>query len=265
VHTPVSGTLELDSLGLAPGKQASLDVFFAERHYFDSHFRLETTIPLGSDPKKPPPAGAGPLLWLFLLVPLPPLGLVGCWYSGLAGRIVTRQVPMTRSLQVGVYDAPTGAGLAKVALGGVAHSTGTPTSGVTYSSNAARPTAAFLAGTPTSAAAVTTTISPSAGYRAAQTTMPVQTHAVPMRFSTPAYTAATQKIGTMTTMAMPMQTYASRTVSPAQIYAPLPSSPVVEPTVSRPSPIARPNTEAADVGEQAGDEWWRRSVYHGHV
>lgn len=46
VHTPLEDTVKLDDLGLARGELASLDVFYAERHTRDSHFRIETTIPL---------------------------------------------------------------------------------------------------------------------------------------------------------------------------------------------------------------------------
>jgi len=57
VHTPQNGTVNLDSLGLARGKLATLDVFYAERHTSESHFRIETTIPLQEErlekPEKP--------------------------------------------------------------------------------------------------------------------------------------------------------------------------------------------------------------------
>jgi len=46
VHTPQEDTVKLDDLGLVRGELASLDVFYAERHTRDSHFRIETTIPL---------------------------------------------------------------------------------------------------------------------------------------------------------------------------------------------------------------------------
>jgi len=57
VHTQQEDTVKLDGLGLAPGELASLDVFYAERHTRDSHFRIETTIPLA---KPTPPTAAPP-------------------------------------------------------------------------------------------------------------------------------------------------------------------------------------------------------------
>ena len=45
-HTEQEDTVKLDGLGLARGELASLDVFYAERHTRESHFRIETTIPL---------------------------------------------------------------------------------------------------------------------------------------------------------------------------------------------------------------------------
>jgi len=58
VHTPQRDTVNLDSLGLAQGEMASLDVSYAERHTWDSHLRIETTIPLlvpTPAPKSTPP------------------------------------------------------------------------------------------------------------------------------------------------------------------------------------------------------------------
>merc|ERR1719410_1207971 len=45
-HTPLWETINLDDLGLAPGKRASFDVFYAERHTKSSTLRIETTIDL---------------------------------------------------------------------------------------------------------------------------------------------------------------------------------------------------------------------------
>merc|ERR1719204_2247355 len=53
VHTAKEDTVKLDDLGLARGELASLDVFYAERRTGESHFRIETTIPLGK-PTLPP-------------------------------------------------------------------------------------------------------------------------------------------------------------------------------------------------------------------
>jgi len=50
MHDPLEKTVELDNLGLTQGSPASLDIFFAERHTSDSHFRIETSIKLDDDP-----------------------------------------------------------------------------------------------------------------------------------------------------------------------------------------------------------------------
>ncbi len=48
VHAAENGKVKLDKraaqLGLTPGKSYPLDLFFAERHTVDSHFRVDTTI-----------------------------------------------------------------------------------------------------------------------------------------------------------------------------------------------------------------------------
>ncbi len=49
VHGPASGSVSLDSLGLAPGSTYTFDFFFAERHTFGSSFRLQTSILLEPD------------------------------------------------------------------------------------------------------------------------------------------------------------------------------------------------------------------------
>lgn len=56
VHTAKEDTVKLDDLGLTRGELASLDVFYAERRTGESHFRIETTIPLA----KPTPPTATP-------------------------------------------------------------------------------------------------------------------------------------------------------------------------------------------------------------
>jgi len=53
VHTAKEDTVKLDDLGLARGELASLDVFYAERRTGESHFRIETTIPLGKPTATP--------------------------------------------------------------------------------------------------------------------------------------------------------------------------------------------------------------------
>lgn len=50
VHIELEKTLVLDDLGLKKGQPASLDVFYAERHTQESHFRIETTIKLWEEP-----------------------------------------------------------------------------------------------------------------------------------------------------------------------------------------------------------------------
>ncbi len=44
VHGAVSGSVDLDDLGLAIGNTYTLDVFHAERHTVESNFRIDTTI-----------------------------------------------------------------------------------------------------------------------------------------------------------------------------------------------------------------------------
>ena len=46
VHTALTGSILLDSLGLTPGNIYDLDMFFAERHTTQSNFRITTNIPL---------------------------------------------------------------------------------------------------------------------------------------------------------------------------------------------------------------------------
>ena len=44
LHPTVEATIELDTLGLAPGETHTLDVFHAERCASGSRFRIDTTI-----------------------------------------------------------------------------------------------------------------------------------------------------------------------------------------------------------------------------
>lgn len=46
VHTALSGTCDLDTLGLVAGQDYSFKLFFAERHTTESNFRVETSIQL---------------------------------------------------------------------------------------------------------------------------------------------------------------------------------------------------------------------------
>lgn len=50
VHNPESGSVSLDSLGLAPGHQYHFDLFFAERHSVGSDFFFTTSIDFGPPP-----------------------------------------------------------------------------------------------------------------------------------------------------------------------------------------------------------------------
>jgi len=48
LHAPETGTIDLDAraeeLGITPGGSYRMDIFHAERHTFDSNFRIETSI-----------------------------------------------------------------------------------------------------------------------------------------------------------------------------------------------------------------------------
>jgi fibro-slime domain-containing protein len=46
VHSSQTGTVNLNTLGLTLGNNYDLAIFFAERHTVDSHFRIDTTLPL---------------------------------------------------------------------------------------------------------------------------------------------------------------------------------------------------------------------------
>ncbi len=46
VHPAVSGSVDLDSLGLIAGQTYDFDLFFAERHTTQSNFRIDTSIAL---------------------------------------------------------------------------------------------------------------------------------------------------------------------------------------------------------------------------
>jgi len=49
IHPSVTGSVNLDTLGLAIGETYTLDLFFAERHTVASNFRIDTTLALTSD------------------------------------------------------------------------------------------------------------------------------------------------------------------------------------------------------------------------
>lgn len=50
IHVPETGSVDLDTLGLKTGSQYSLDLFFAERHQSGSHFRIDTSLVLSTEP-----------------------------------------------------------------------------------------------------------------------------------------------------------------------------------------------------------------------
>jgi len=200
VHTPLEGTVALDSLGLARGELASLDVFFAERHKFDSHFRMETTIPLIVEPTRHPveefeppeetPPGETLSVvpnkenrWSLLLLPLLAVPLGVCFYFRcLPCARVTRDVPA----KIVVEDPSVGE--AEVAA----------------------------------VAPVTTRIASPPKIGVAQTATPMQTGAAPMTTHislTPVYTTTSLGMGTT-------QTYAAQTVAPAPAPASSPSPPM---------------------------------------
>ena len=49
LHIAVDGEVNLDDLGLEPNKTYTMDIFHAERHTFDSNFRITTSIRPTSD------------------------------------------------------------------------------------------------------------------------------------------------------------------------------------------------------------------------
>lgn len=73
VHSAASGSVDLDTLGLAMGNTYSFDLFFAERHRTASNFNIDTSIVLQQDQDNeiPEPATLGMLA----------TGLFGVGYS----------------------------------------------------------------------------------------------------------------------------------------------------------------------------------------
>ncbi len=55
VHGPVSGSVNVDSLGLTIGNTYDFDLFFAERHTAGSNFRIDTSLALVSSDPIPEP------------------------------------------------------------------------------------------------------------------------------------------------------------------------------------------------------------------
>lgn len=60
VHAAISGSVDLDTLGLTLGETYDFDLFFAERHTTASNFRIDTSIALEPTPM-PEPASLGML------------------------------------------------------------------------------------------------------------------------------------------------------------------------------------------------------------
>jgi len=46
IHGAMEGSVELDDLDLTPGEDYTLDIFFAERHVWESNFKIQTSIQL---------------------------------------------------------------------------------------------------------------------------------------------------------------------------------------------------------------------------
>jgi len=67
VHKALTGTVDLNTLGLTDGNSYEFDFFFAERNTFESHFHIDTTIAdLGSGEEPPPPPTGVPLPAAFI-------------------------------------------------------------------------------------------------------------------------------------------------------------------------------------------------------
>jgi len=53
IHPSQTSTVNLNTLGLVAGNNYNMNVFFAERHVTESHFRIDTNIPLTSTVPEP--------------------------------------------------------------------------------------------------------------------------------------------------------------------------------------------------------------------
>ncbi len=53
VHTMLTGSVDLDTLGLTVGNDYDFDFFFAERHTTESHFRIDTSININNEVPEP--------------------------------------------------------------------------------------------------------------------------------------------------------------------------------------------------------------------
>jgi fibro-slime domain-containing protein len=74
VHSAMSASVNLDTLGLTPGADYDLDLFFAERHTSASNFRIDTSIVLRNEP---PPSNGVPEISSTLYLLATSLLLVG--------------------------------------------------------------------------------------------------------------------------------------------------------------------------------------------
>ncbi len=79
VHQSLSGTVDLNTLGLTDGNTYNFDFFFAERNTFQSHFRIDTSIALGDDVPEPPQPPTG--------IPLPAAAYPGLILLGAMGGV----------------------------------------------------------------------------------------------------------------------------------------------------------------------------------
>jgi fibro-slime domain-containing protein len=62
VHPEAGGSVNLDTLGLVSGKSYDFDLYFAERHTTDSHFRMQTSFELVPEPSTIAPTFGGLML-----------------------------------------------------------------------------------------------------------------------------------------------------------------------------------------------------------
>jgi fibro-slime domain-containing protein len=97
VHNAVTGTVNLDTLGLTVGQNYPIDIFYNERNPFASDIQIATTLVLDQGevgPPPPPPGPPGPPT----AVPLPPAVWMGLLTLGGLGLIQTVRRRRTQSL-----------------------------------------------------------------------------------------------------------------------------------------------------------------------
>jgi fibro-slime domain-containing protein len=63
VHSAISKTVNLDTLGLTEGQTYDFGLFFAERHTSASNFRIDTSIAFTPTPTSTPSASPAPVIW----------------------------------------------------------------------------------------------------------------------------------------------------------------------------------------------------------